>query len=58
MTGRAGYAAKGINDMRKWLILLVLLLLGAVGVLWWLGQSFEADKPEAGEVRTEIEHVF
>lgn len=44
--------------MRKWLIILALLVIGIVGVLWWLGQSLESQKPADVEVRTEIEHVF
>jgi flagellar basal body-associated protein FliL len=44
--------------MRKWLIILALLVIGIVGVLWWLGQSLEAQKPADKEVRTEIEHVL
>ncbi|MDJ0920276.1 MAG: hypothetical protein QNI84_04055 [Henriciella sp.] len=44
--------------MKKWLIILVLLAVGILGTLWWLGQSLNAHKPAAGEVRQEIEHVF
>ncbi|MEL6723747.1 MAG: hypothetical protein AAFP81_09960 [Pseudomonadota bacterium] len=44
--------------MRKWLIFLVLMLVAVVAVLWWLGNSVNAHKPEPGEVRTEIEHVL
>lgn len=44
--------------MRKWLIALVILSLSVLGALFWLGQSLNGDKPEAGEVRMEIEHVF
>lgn len=44
--------------MRKWLIILVLLAALGLGVTWWLGKSLENQKPEAGEVRLEIEHVF
>ncbi len=44
--------------MRKWLIILVLLIVAVYGVLWWLGNSVNAHKPEPGEVRTEIEHVL
>ncbi len=44
--------------MRKWLIILLILALAIVGVLWWLGQSLDAQKPEPGEVRLEIENVL
>lgn len=44
--------------MKKWLIILALLIVAVLGTLWWLGQSLEAEKPEAGEVRMEIEHVL
>jgi len=44
--------------MRKWLIILVLLIVAVFGVLWGLGNSVNAQKPEPGEVRTEIEHVL
>ena len=44
--------------MRKWLIILVLLIAASLAALWWLGNSLDAQKPESGEVRMEIEHVF
>ncbi len=44
--------------MRKWLIILVVLISLVFGVLWWLGQSLNQQKPADGEVRMEIEHVF
>lgn len=44
--------------MRKWLIILALILVTVFGVLWWLGNSANAHKPEAGEARMEIEHVL
>ena len=44
--------------MRKWLLIILILALGVVAALWWLGQSLEQSKPQPGEVRTEIEHVF
>ncbi|MEM9224884.1 MAG: hypothetical protein AAGA24_00105 [Pseudomonadota bacterium] len=44
--------------MRKWLILLLLVVGAILGALWWLGQSLNADKPAAGEVRMEIENVL
>ena len=34
------------------------MLVAVVAVLWWLGNSVNAHKPEPGEVRTEIEHVL
>lgn len=44
--------------MRKWLIILVIIVLAAFATLWWLGQSLDKQKPADGEVRMEIEHVF
>jgi hypothetical protein len=44
--------------MRKWLIILALIIIAIIGVLWWLGSSANAHKPDAGEVRQEIEHVL
>ena len=44
--------------MRKWLIILALLIVSVLGVLWWLGNSMSDQKPEAGEARMEIEHVL
>ena len=44
--------------MRKWLILFLLIGVAILGVLWWLGQSYAKQQPEAGEVRMEIEHAF
>ncbi|MEM1088431.1 MAG: hypothetical protein AAGH90_11945 [Pseudomonadota bacterium] len=44
--------------MRKWLIGLLVLVAVAFGVLWWLGTSYEDQRPADGEVRMEIEHVF
>lgn len=44
--------------MRKWLIILGVLIVGVLAVIWWLGNSANAHKPEPGEVRMEIEHVL
>ncbi len=44
--------------MRKWIVILLLLAAGVLGILWWLGQSLNAEKPESGEVRLEIENVL
>ena len=44
--------------MRKWLIILVIIIAAVLGVLWWLGNSMSDQKPESGEVRMEIEHVL
>ena len=44
--------------MRKWLIFLFILVIGVVGALFWLGQSLNSEKPEPGEVRIEVDHVF
>jgi flagellar basal body-associated protein FliL len=44
--------------MRKWLIILALIIVAVLAVLWWLGNSANAHKPEAGETRMEIEHVL
>lgn len=44
--------------MRKWLIILALILFAVLAALWWLGASLNGHQPEPGEVRTEIEHVL
>lgn len=44
--------------MKKWLILIGVLILGVLAVFWWLGKEVETSKPEPGEVRMEIENVF
>ena len=44
--------------MRKWLIILLILALAVLGVLWWLGNSLDQQRPADGEVRVEIDHVF
>lgn len=44
--------------MRKWLIILAILIGAGFAALWWLGQSLDKQKPAEGEVRMEIEHVF
>ncbi|WP_373009249.1 hypothetical protein [Hyphomonas sp.] len=44
--------------MRKFLIILgILVILGLVGA-WWLGQQAVKNKPAAGEVRMEVESVL
>lgn len=47
-----------VRSMRKWLIGLVVLIIAVFGVLWWLGNSLEQQRPADGEVRMEIDHVF
>lgn len=47
-----------VHPMRKWLIILLVLAVAAVGTLWWLGQSLEKKRPADAEVRVEIDHVF
>ena len=44
--------------MRKWLIILTVLIVAIVGGLWWLGQSLDKQKPADGEVRVDIDHVL
>ena len=44
--------------MRKWLIILLILVLAVLGALWWLGNSLDQQRPADGEVRMEIDHVF
>lgn len=44
--------------MRKWLILFVILALALAGTAVWLAGEAEKSKPEAGEVRLEVEGVF
>ncbi|MEM9572731.1 MAG: hypothetical protein AAF996_14790 [Pseudomonadota bacterium] len=44
--------------MRKWLIILAVLIVAVLAVIWWLGNSANSHKPEPGEARMEIEHVL
>ena len=44
--------------MRKWLIFIVILIVILLGVGVWLAGKAETGKPEAGEVRVEIENVL
>lgn len=44
--------------MKKWLIILVLILLALCGISVWLAGKGKADLPEPGEVRIEVEDVF
>ena len=44
--------------MRKWLFLLLIVVLALVGVAFWLGMQANSGKPEPGEVRQEIENVL
>lgn len=44
--------------MRKWLILLIILVLALISVAVWLGSKASSGKPEPGEVRQEIENVL
>lgn len=44
--------------MRKWLIILAIIIAAVLAVIWWLGNSANAHKPEPGEVRMEIDHVL
>ena len=38
--------------------IVVVASVAILGVLWWLGNSMSDQKPDAGEVRMEIEHVL
>jgi len=44
--------------MRKWLILIVILLVGIASIGIWLAGKAENGKPEPGEVRLEIDSVL
>mgnify|MGYP006275213185 CR=1 FL=1 len=44
--------------MRKWLIIMGLLLAALAAVAVWLASGVDAARPETGEVRMEIENVF
>lgn len=44
--------------MKKFLIILALLAAAVLGVLWWLGSGLDAEKPDSGEVRLEIDNVL
>lgn len=44
--------------MRKWLILILILGVAGFGTLWWLGQTYDKQRPADSETRLEIDHVF
>ena len=44
--------------MRRFLILLGLLVILVVGAMIWLGGQAEKGKPEPGEIRIEVEDVL
>ncbi|WP_291078709.1 hypothetical protein [Hyphomonas sp.] len=44
--------------MRKFLILLGLLIILVLGAAWWLGGQAAKGKPEPGEVRIEVDNVL
>lgn len=44
--------------MRKWLVFIVILLVAFLGIGVWLAGKADDGKPDAGEVRQEIENVF
>ncbi|MEO0466033.1 MAG: hypothetical protein AAF216_05785 [Pseudomonadota bacterium] len=44
--------------MRKWLVILILLLLALGAIAFWLADKGQTAKPEPGEVRIEVEDVF
>lgn len=44
--------------MRKWLIIIVVLILLVLGAGVWLAGQAENGKPAPGEVRLEIESVL
>lgn len=44
--------------MRKWLILILVVIAALAALAVWLAGKAEDGKPEAGEVRIEVEDVF
>ena len=55
----AGKLYQGIYiGMRKFLILLGVLVILVLGAVWWLGGQAEKGKPEPGEVRIEVDDVL
>ncbi len=44
--------------MRKFLILLGVLVVLVLGAAWWLGGQAENGKPDSGEVRIEVDDVL
>jgi hypothetical protein len=44
--------------MRKYLIGFVVILLLAIGAMWWLGQQAVKNPPPDAEVRIPVEGVF
>ena len=48
----------GRSLMRKWLALILILLVALLGIAFWLAGEADKGKPEPGEVRMEIDGVF
>lgn len=44
--------------MRKWLIIILGLILILFGISLWLASKATDGRPEPGEVRQEIQNVF
>lgn len=44
--------------MRKWLIFIGVLAVLLLGIAIWLASQAENGKPEAGDIRVEIENVL
>ena len=44
--------------MRKWLIILIIILLAVGGIAFWLAGEGRSALPEPGEVRIEVEDVL
>jgi ABC-type transporter Mla subunit MlaD len=44
--------------MRKWLVFIAVLVILMVGVAVWLAGKADTGKPDASEVRVEIENVL
>lgn len=44
--------------MRKYLIMFAILIVLAVGGMWWLGQRAVNNAPPEGEIRIPVQDVF
>ena len=48
----------GAEQMKKFLILLVVLLVAVAGAAVWLAGLATSGKPDPGEIRLEVQDVF
>ncbi|MCI4643687.1 MAG: hypothetical protein MRY64_02770 [Hyphomonadaceae bacterium] len=55
---RAMPVTNGAEDMKKFLFILILILVAIGGIAVWLAGQATKGMPEPGEIRLEVEDVF